>query len=142
MRGMMRIVVNQDQAQAPTVTLMAFSPQGGDWIPLTEPCASEELLEAQVQQLHETLKKLVLEARAVFASASREPLSSVPESPEEIWKLMESKADLGQMKLIFNGLEERRRRDLADYILTHANVFKGAGALFAQHYEEEGGILV
>lgn len=142
MRATVRLVVNQVQGEMPSVTLVAYPPQGGDLVALTEPCASAELLEAQVEELYQALKALLLEARAVFAaSTQKKPATLIPESLEEIWQLMENTAELEQMKRIFNELEEKRRRELADYILGHANVFKGAGALFAQHYEEDEGVL-
>lgn len=143
MRATVRMVVNQVKGQMPTVTLVACAPQGGELVALTESCSSAEMLEAQVEQLHEVFKGLLLEARALFAaSAHQESNVLLPETPQEIWHLMESAAELEQMKSIFNGLEESRRRELADYILAHVNVFKGAGALFAQHYEEDEGVLV
>jgi hypothetical protein len=142
MRAMLRMVVNQVKGEMPSVTLVAFPPQGGELVALTESCASAQLLEAQVEELYQALKALLLEARAVFAASTpQESASVLPEKPEELWELMESTADLEQMRRIFNGLEERRRRELADYILGHANVFKGAGALFAQNYEEDRGVL-
>lgn len=143
MRGTVRIVVDQASGQMPTVTLAALPAQGGDLVPLTESCASAELLEAQVEELYQALKGLLLEARAIFAaSAPKEPGELLPEKPEQLWELMERTEDLEQMRRIFNGLEEGRRRQLADYILGHVSVFKGAGALFAQHYEEDRGVLV
>ncbi len=142
MKATVRIVVDQAPGQMPMVTVVAFPSQGGDLVPLTEPCASSELLEAQLEELHETLKELLLEARAKFAAqVHREPAALVPERPEELWELLESKPDLEEMMGIFNSLEEHRRRQLADYILAHVNVFKGAGALFAQHYDEDRGLL-
>lgn len=143
MRARVRMVVNQAQGQTPSVTLVAFRPQGGDLVALTESCASAELLEAQVEELHQALKGLLLEARALFAASQKqESAALLPERPEEIWEIMEGALDLEQMKIIFNGLEEQRRRELANYILANANVFKGAGALFAQHYQEDRGVLV
>lgn len=143
MRATVRMVVDNEEGRMPKVTLAAFPPQGGDLVALTEACTSAELLEVQVEELYQALRGLLLEARALFAACThQEPAPPlVPESPEELWELMEGKQDLEEMRRIFNGLEEDRRRQLADYIFGHVNVFKGAGALFAQHYEEQSGLL-
>jgi hypothetical protein len=145
MRARVRMVVDHQKSpsQGLRIGLVVSSPEGGDLLWLTEPCEAPEVLEAQVEELQRGLKELLWEARAVFAKAARgeESPQVLPERPEELWALMECMGSLEHMRRIFNGLDEARRRELADFILGHVNVFKGAGALFAQHYEEEGGVL-
>jgi nitroreductase len=41
----------------------------------------------------------------------------------------------------FNGLEEVKRREVAEYILTQCNVFSGNAMIFSARYDEESGLM-
>lgn len=145
MRARVRLVAEDSTGAGPglQVSLVAVPLHGGEPIALTAPCWSLSVLEAQVEELQQEIIELLGEARELFARAKEDadPLQDLPQSAQELWELMESSGSLEEMKRLFNSLQDHSRRQLADFILGHANVFKGAGALFAQHYDEERGIL-
>ncbi len=118
---------------------MAIVVEEGDRIfSLTGSHSDPQDLEEEVKHLEKTLRELLYEARTIHAKAMRESsMEPMPETLEGLWGMLQRAEGLEAMKRIFNSLEKARRRELADYILSHANVFKGAGAIFAQHYEEE-----
>lgn len=123
--------------------LIAVPPQGGEPLSLTEACSTMSALEAEVDQLCREMMALLGEARDLMAEAQKEPapLQELPENTEELWGLMERCGNLEEMKRLFNTLQDGKRREMADFIFGHVNVFKGAGAMFAQHYDEEQGRL-
>ncbi|MGQ9858163.1 MAG: hypothetical protein ACUVS3_05670 [Thermodesulfobacteriota bacterium] len=123
--------------------LVAVPPHGGEPLSLTEACSTMSALEAEVDQLCRDLMALLGEARDLMAKAQKEaaPLQELPENAKELWELMERCGSLEEMKRLFNALQDGKRRELADFIFGNVNVFKGAGAMFAQHYDEEQGRL-
>ncbi len=55
--------------------------------------------------------------------------------PQKVWELLKEAKDVEDMIPIFNNLEESHRRQLAEFILSQVNIFKGAGAIFVEHYD-------
>ena len=110
---------------------------------LTAACRSLEEIEHAVASLKEQMDSLVQEARALFHRARNEgeAVTGSPQTLEEIWDAMEGAGNLEEMRRIFNELDPDKRRELADFVFTHKNVFKGAAALFSQHYNEGSGGL-
>ena len=58
-------------------------------------------------------------------------------SSEEIWQALEECSSIEEMRVRFNELSLRRRQEVADYVLTELNIFKGAASIFSQHYNEQ-----
>jgi hypothetical protein len=54
--------------------------------------------------------------------------------PEGAWKKMQACASQEDMFDYFNAFETDARKEIADYILGHASMFKGRGPVFAEHY--------
>lgn len=126
------------EGEGKSIKISIVVEQEGRRFPMTGAHTDPQDLEEEVKYLEKTLRELLYEARAIHARAMREsPAEPLPDTLEGLWSLMQKAEGLEAMKKIFNTLQEAKRRELADYILSHANVFKGAGALFAQHYEEE-----
>lgn len=117
--------------------------QEGRTIILAGPCQSKEELQGEIGVLGRKLEVLLHEAEAAFKEMLQSTTDmGIPEAPEGIWRLLERTIGLEEMKALFNSLPEGKRRQVADFILSHVNVFKGPGATFAQHYEEESASLV
>lgn len=60
---------------------------------------------------------------------------------EEIWSILS--AILGEVDFIqaFNALEEGTRREVAEHVLTHCNVFSGKAAVFSSRYDEKSALM-
>ena len=57
-------------------------------------------------------------------------------SAEDIWQALEECSSLEEMRELFNGLSLSKRQEVADFVLTQLNIFKGAASTFSQHYNE------
>jgi hypothetical protein len=57
-------------------------------------------------------------------------------SSEEIWQALEECSSIEEMRVRFNELSLRKRQEVADFVLTQLNIFKGAASIFSQHYNE------
>jgi|Deesub1362B_J571_1020462.scaffolds.fasta_scaffold03002_2 hypothetical protein len=115
------------------------------FVSLTPYCGTPEEMERAVEDLKARLDTLLAEARKVFLPLpqpnrmEQEPFE--PESPEELWHAMARCKTLEAMQRLFNPRDPELRREVADLVFSRVNVFKGPGALFSQHYNDEKGLL-
>lgn len=71
-----------------------------------------------------------------------EELEFTPEmSPEQIWSILSQVDEEGLFIKGFNSLDDTKRRDVAEYILTRCNIFSGKGSIFSERYNSESGLL-
>jgi hypothetical protein len=49
---------------------------------------------------------------------------------------LEECSSFEEMREYFNGLSLNKRQEVADFVLTQLNIFKGAASIFSQHYNE------
>lgn len=114
-------------------------------VSLTPPCSTLEEMEQAVEDLKARLDILLTEARGILAPSQKpdamEQESVEPESPEELWHAMARCKTLEAMQRLFNPKDPELRREVADLVFSRVNVFKGPGALFSQHYNDEKGLL-
>jgi hypothetical protein len=105
---------------------------------VTPSCHSYHALESEVQTLRENLEDVLKEARAVFEAASKkETLGLKPDmKAEEIWAILSAILDEGEFVQSFNALEQGKRKEVAEHVLTHCNVFSGKAAVFSTRYDE------
>jgi len=61
--------------------------------------------------------------------------------PEKVWKEMESLGSEEQMFEYFNAFSEAERQQIAEYIFSHANMFKGRGPVFSERYDTSSHML-
>ena len=62
-------------------------------------------------------------------------------APEEIWALLSEVDDEDLFVTTFNNLEESRRREIAEHVLTHCNIFTGQASVFSSRYDNESGFM-
>ena len=112
--------------------------------PLTRPFESFEALENGVQFIKEDLGLVLERARGLFEGTP----SSVngldfdeDATPEEIWILLSKIEDENSFVDTFNGLDEARRNAVADYVLTHCNVFSGKASILSSRYDNDSGLM-
>lgn len=110
---------------------------------LTEESDGIEPLELAVEALKAQLDSMVDQAREPFRlyQPEKEDMEKKPKTVEEIWLAMEKCTRIEEIQGIFNTLDVEKRREVADYILTQVNIFKGAGAMFAQHFKRDAYLL-
>jgi hypothetical protein len=112
--------------------------------PLTSSVDSYEALESEVQTLQEDLGTVMKRAKD-FLEVGRSPDETLDfdadMAPEEVWALLSEVDDEGLFVETFNNLEESRRREIAEHVLTHCNIFTGQASVFSSRYDNESGFM-
>jgi len=111
--------------------------------PLTASCKSYSALEAEVQGIRQNLEDTLEEARRHFEGSSQaERLGLRPDmKPQEIWRILSAVSEEKEFIQAFNALEEGKRKEVAEHVLTHCNVFSGKAAVFSSRYDEQSALM-
>ncbi len=112
--------------------------------PLTEPSGSYEALENGVQTIKQDLGRVMEKARDLFKgdrSSEGELDFDAEMEPAQVWALLSEIEDVDQFVKIFNDLDEPRRKEIAEHVLTHCNVFTGKASVFSSRYDNESGFM-
>lgn len=106
--------------------------------PLTPPSQSFKALAADAASLKRNLDNLLDRAKSLFEGAVLgEELGLRPDmNAAEIWSRLSATADDDTFMRGFNGLEEGKRREVAEHVLTKCNIFSGRAAFFSERYIE------
>ena len=59
----------------------------------------------------------------------------------EIWSILSAILDEGDFIQAFNALEEGKRKEVAEHVLTHCNVFSGRAAVFSSRYDDKSALM-
>lgn len=111
---------------------------------LTEKCLSYKAFEEQILQIKQQLDTMLEKSQKIFEPGSSKdygPEFNENLSDEELWNIMSEIKDADILLEKFNGMSYEKRIEVADYILSHANIFSGAGLVFSERYNSEKGIL-
>jgi hypothetical protein len=110
---------------------------------VTQPCPSYHALESEVQAIRQNLEDVLKEARRVFESASKRDRLGLRSdmTAGEIWTVLSAILDDGDFVQAFNALEEGKRREVAEHVLTHCNVFSGKAAIFSSRYVDQSSLM-
>ena len=122
------------------LVVRAYPSDEKGFVSLTPECNTIEGLEQAVAELKKRMDSTLERARETFqqyqVQAKEERAVSDFHSPEEIWQALEECSSIEEMRELFNGLSLRKRQEVADFVLTQLNIFKGAASMFSQHYNE------
>jgi len=110
---------------------------------VTQPCQSYRALESDVQGIRQNIEDVLKEARDVFeGSARKDNLGLRPDmNAGEIWSILSAILDEGDFIQAFNALEEGKRKEVAEHVLTHCNVFSGRAAVFSSRYDDKSALM-
>jgi hypothetical protein len=110
---------------------------------VTQPCASYQALEAEVQAIRQNLEDVLKEGRKAFESAwERDRFGLRPDmTAVEIWTVLSAILDDRDFVQAFNALEEGKRKEVAEHVLTHCNVFSGKAAVFSSRYDDQSAFM-
>jgi len=111
--------------------------------PVSGPCRSVKEMERDVDALKRELDQLVGEAGIFFGKTGP---AGGPEFPphmtaEEIWAVLSGMSDDEGFAASFNGLEEDRRRAVAEHVLTRCNIFSGRASVFSARFDSETALI-
>jgi hypothetical protein len=110
---------------------------------VTQPCPSYHALESEVRAIRQNLEDVLKEARKTFESASKgDRLGLRPDmTAAEIWIILSAILDEKDFVQSFNAQEEGKRKEVAEHVLTHCNVFSGKAAVFSSRYNEKSAFM-
>lgn len=111
--------------------------------PVTEVYNSYETFENCVNSINAELENLLKKAHKIYHVSDNEKALDLENdaTPEDIWNILSSINDEKQFMDAFNNLSKEKRREIADYVLTHCNIFTGKGAFFSSQYNQQTGLL-
>lgn len=100
---------------------------------LVRGCTSIEEFANDIAGLKDALDKLLKEASSAFA----ENAAAGPQSPQDIWESLSKATDEQECIGLFNSLDEHTRQEVANYVLTTQNIFKGYASMFSMRFNEQ-----
>jgi hypothetical protein len=111
--------------------------------PVSRICKSPGELSKTLEQLNANLERLHSEALSIFRGEkeAHEQTLSPDMPPDEIWRVLSDTGDDGSFFDLFNQLDEEKRKEVAEYVLSQCNVFTGRGAVFSSRYNSETALL-
>lgn len=110
---------------------------------VSEACSSYEAFAKEVERVREELAGILKRAKDLFSGPSEGAGRKfrADATPEEIWSELSKTEDEDFFVSIFNGLDDRKRREVAEFVLTQCNVFSGKASAFSSRYNNESGLL-
>ena len=111
---------------------------------LIEKCNSYEILHKEISRIKEELDALLEKSRRLFeAEIGEEKSQGVDEdmTAKEIWNLLSLIKDSEALSVKFNSMSRQKRFEVADYVLSHCNVFSGPASIFSMRYNSEEGVI-
>lgn len=111
--------------------------------PVTGSCKNIDAFLIEVQSILNDLEKIMNQTREVFRrSREQDRLGLKPEmSSPEIWNILSGIEDENEFAHSFNSLDETKRREVAEHVLTRCNIFAGKGAIFSSRYNEATALM-
>jgi hypothetical protein len=110
--------------------------------PVCRPCRTYEEVKEEVRILRDALDKIMEEAKGRRAAAKTGDCAGISADmdPAQVWDVLSGLGDEPLMAC-FNELEGKQRREVADYVLSHRNIFSGKGALFSERFDNETALM-
>ena len=110
---------------------------------ISENCQSYEELLVEIEAIQRNLEGIKAEAKTYFKEPASEDDSEITAetSPEEIWAILSKIQDELDFVARFNSLDDTRRKEVADHVITKCSVFSGRGAVFSSRYNNKTGYM-
>ena len=111
---------------------------------LIKKCSSYDILHKEISRIKEELDILLEKSRSLFeAEIGEEKSQDVDEdmSAKEIWDILSIIKDPEVLLVKFNSMSRQKRFEVADYVLSHCNVFSGPASIFSMRYNSEEGVI-
>ncbi len=111
--------------------------------PLTPPCRSYRAFEEEIEKIRGSLEELSRRVKTLYEAPSLEKSFGIEPhmSAKEIWSILCSIPGEEVFVTTFNTLEEAKRRETAEHVLTKCNVFSGRASVFSSRYSEETALM-
>lgn len=111
--------------------------------PVSDICHTSGDLEREIKKIQDSLDTLYEKGKTFLTtSAMTSSLNITPETlPDEAWVRLGHIKEDSTFAETFNSLDEEKRKEIAEYVLTQCNIFSGKGAFFSQCYDSESGYM-
>jgi hypothetical protein len=111
--------------------------------PVSENCHSYEELLTEIEAIQGNLERIIEEAKTYFKGrASKDgSLFTSEMSPQEIWTTLSDIQDESDFVKYFNSLDDTRRKEVADHVISQCSVFSGRGSVFSARYNNKTGYM-
>jgi hypothetical protein len=106
--------------------------------PVTRPCRSYKAFELEVQNIAKGLEQIIGQAKSVFEKPDAGEMFGIEPhmKAEEVWSKLSLIGDNNVFVATFNKLEEEKRREVAEHVLTKCNIFAGKASVFSSRYND------
>jgi hypothetical protein len=111
--------------------------------PVSKNCHSYEELLVEIEAIQGNLERMIEEAKTNFKGPTPKDGSefTTETSPEELWTILSGIQDELDFVKRFNSLDDTRRKEVADHVITKCNVFSGRGSIFSARYNNGTGYM-
>ena len=111
--------------------------------PVSKNCHSYEDLAVEVGEIKRNLECVLEEAKTHFKGSAPKGDSGfeLETSAEEIWAILAGIKDESVFIERFNNLDDTKRREVAEYVLSKCNIFSGRGSVFSARYNNGTGYM-
>lgn len=111
--------------------------------PVTGDCPSFASFAGEIAVFQKELEDHLERAKAIFAGKSAKGGLEIygDMTPQEAWKALSAIEGEGPFAGSFNALNEEKRREVAEYVLTSCNIFAGKAAVFSARYDSDSALL-
>jgi hypothetical protein len=111
--------------------------------PLTPRCRSYRTFELEMEKIRKKLEAVSIQARTVYERPGREATFGIEPhmAAGEIWAILSAIAPEDVFVTTFNTLEDAKRREIAEHVLTKCNVFSGKASVFSARYSEATALM-
>lgn len=111
--------------------------------PVTPFCESYKAFEVEIQNITKGLEQILAEARRIFQKPDAGEMFGIEPhmKAEEVWSILSRIADNNVFAATFNKLDEEKRKEVAEHVLTKCNVFSGKASVFSSRYNDSTVLL-
>jgi hypothetical protein len=111
--------------------------------PVSKNCHSYDDLAIEVGEIKRNLECVLEEAKTHFKGSAPKGDSGfeLETSAEEIWAILAGIKDESVFIERFNNLDDTKRREVAEYVLSKCNIFSGRGSVFSARYNNGTGYM-
>jgi hypothetical protein len=133
----------ESEAVRARLVVRAYPSDSRGYVSLTPDCETMEEFEKALDRLKRNMESILDSAKTTFKQYQAKDEIGVTDfhTSAEIWQVLEECTSIEEMRVRFNELSLRKRQEVADYVLTQLNIFKGAASMFSQHYNEHEYLL-
>jgi hypothetical protein len=120
-----------------TMGLSITNPPKGEQVEVVDRCASLPEFKEALATLKSEIDQLLGEAemRLKDLESGQDQKGAEGVATEAVWKNMEACLTEEEMFSYFNSFKDHQRQQIAEFIFTHASMFKGRGPVFAERYD-------